>query len=363
MNKNTKKSIVILSVAGILIIIAVIILVARKSSTFDYKSNQFAVKDTNHITKIFIADNYQNNVLLERQANGEWKVNKQFIAIQQNINDLLNVISGISIREPVALAARNNVNKWLATGSSKVEIYYKDYRIKIGSFKFWQFENKKVYYIGNVTQDNLGNYALMEGGKEPFIVNLPGFRGFISPYYSPFESEWKSHNIVKLKISKIKKVQIIDYENPEQSFSIIRDGERTFDIVSNNNIKLPVYDTVKLFDHLSEYRDLNFEFFANDLTKGAKDSILCFKFKDVIITDTKNTQTKISMYYMKNEFDTANYIYNEDFMDIYNRDKFYAVINDKKDELVTCQYFVFDRIIQPLSYYLPIINESKKSKK
>ncbi len=359
MNKSTKKSIIILSITVILSIAVTLILWARKASSFDYDSNQFAVKDTNTITKIFIADFYENTVLLERQTNGVWKVNKKFVAVQQNVNDLLNIVSNISIREPVALAARNNVTKWLATGSNKVEIYYKEYKIKIGNLKLWKYQAKKVYYIGNVTQDNLGNYAVMEGGKDPFIVNLPGFRGFISPYYSPFESEWKSHSIIKLKISRIAKVEIIDYEHPEQSFSIVRNGIRTFDILTKENIKLPVYDTAKLFDHLSEYRDLNFEFYAVDLTKGSKDSILSMKFKDIVITDNDNKQTKISMYYMKNELDTANYIYNEDFIDIFNRDKFYAVINDKKEELVICQYFVFDRIIQPLAYYLPFNEVSK----
>lgn len=352
MNKNTKKNIIILSITGLLIISAVIILWTRKSSTFDYDSNQFAVKDTTAISKIFIADSYENQVLLERKNDNTWTVNKNFVAVQKNVEDLLNIICNISIREPVSLTARNNVNKWLATGSSKVEIYYTNHKIKIGKIKLWKYTAKKIYYIGNVTQDNLGTYAFLEGGKEPFVVYLPGFRGFISPYYSPLEAEWKSHNIVKLKISKIKSIQLIDYENTEQSFSIVRSGDRFFDILLNNNMKLPSYDTAKLFDHLSEYRDLNFEFFANNLTQGEKDSLFLSKFKEVIINDVDNNQTKISMYYIKNEFDTANYIYDEDFIDVYNRDKFYAVINDKKQEIVVCQYFVFDRIIQPLQYYL-----------
>lgn len=351
MNKSTKKNIIILTIAALLIVITIVVLLARRTTTFDYDSNQFAVKDTNEITKIFIADNYGKSVLLERQVNGEWKVNKEFIAIKKNVDDLLNVIMNIAIREPVAYSARSNVNKWLATGSNKVEVYYNDYRIKLGKIKWWKFQNKKTYYIGSPTQDSLGNYALMEGGKDPFIVCMPGFRGFISPYYSPFESEWKSHNIVRLKISKVKKVEVIDYENSENSLIIERNDERTFNILDKNQQKLAVYDTAKLFDHLSEYRDLNFEFFAENLTKKEKDSLFSMKFKDIIIVDTENNKTKISLFYMENVLDTANYIYMEEFIEKFNRDKFYAIINDNKEEIVVCQYFVFDRIIQPLRYY------------
>ena len=65
-----------------------------------------------------------------------------------------------------------------------------------------------------------------------------------------------------------------------------------------------------------------------------------------------NNSTKISLYYMINELDTANYEYDYDFVEEFNKDKFYATINDNTDEIVICQYFVFDRIIQPLRYYL-----------
>ncbi len=365
MNKSTKKNIIILGITSLLIIITIIILVTKRTTTFDYDSNQFAVKDTNEIIKIFIADNYGKSVLLERQDNGEWKVNKDFVAIRKNVDDLLNIIMNIAIREPVAYSARNNVNKWLATGANKVEVYYNDYRIKIGKIKWWKYQNKKTYYIGSPTQDSLGNYALIEGAKDPFIVCLPGFRGFISPYYSPFESEWKSHNIVRLKISKISKVEIIDYHNQEASFTIVRNNERNFDILNHNHEKLSIYDTAKLFDHLSEYRDLNFESFAENLTKEEKDSLFSMKFKDIFVTETDNKQTKISLYYMENVLDTANYIYIEEFIEKFNRDKFYAIINDNKEEIVICQYFVFDRIIQPLRYYylnseiIPIYKDKK----
>jgi hypothetical protein len=194
MNKNLKKNLIILSSTLVLILLAVFLLLGRKSGTIDYDSKAFAGKDTSNIYKIF----YKPIITVKKfYWNGKrevyWKVNEQFDAVQKNVNDLLDVIRNISIREPVALSARNNVNKWLATGATKVEIYYYDYRIKIGETKLWKYQNRKTYYIGNVTQDNLGNYAILEGGKYPFIVAMPGFRGFISPYYSPFVNDWRSH--------------------------------------------------------------------------------------------------------------------------------------------------------------------------
>jgi len=60
----------------------------------------------------------------------------------------------------------------------------------------------------------------------------------------------------------------------------------------------------------------------------------------------------MSLYRMWNEFNTEEYEYLPEFMDLYNRDKFYVSVNGNEQELFICQYFVFDRIIQPLGYYL-----------
>ncbi|MBO7465362.1 MAG: hypothetical protein J6T56_05880, partial [Bacteroidales bacterium] len=54
---------------------------------------------------------------------------------------------------------------------------------------------------------------------------------------------------------------------------------------------------------------------------------------------------------MWNDLRTDEYEYNPDFMDIYNRDKFYITLDDDTTKFYICQYFVFDRIIQPVSYY------------
>ena len=259
----------------------------------------------------------------------------------------------------MAEAARENVNKWLATGATKVQIAYDDYRIKLGNWKWLKHEKVKTFYIGTATQDNLGNYAVMEGSNMPVIVYQPGFRGFISPYFSAMESDWKSHQIVALRISQIREVYVKDLENPLNSLHIVRNGERNFDIFSDlnyetgNRMMLPVYDTLKLYDHLGSYRNLNFEFFVDDLEKAKRDSILNLEFKQIVIEDMDGNKTFISLYHLLNEYNTEEFEYNPDFMDVYNRDKFYITLGDDREHFYLCQFFVFDRILQPLDYYIP----------
>lgn len=351
MQKRRKQSILIIA-TGIILLLSVLLLLGRKSSTYHRSAVDFAVSDTASVRWIFLADRQGCQVLLQRKSESQWELNKTEIALKENVDDLLSVIQNITVKSPVGTAATENITKWLATGATKVQIAYDGYRINIGKLHLWKSEKTKTFYIGSPTPDNLGNYAIMEKSKQPFVVYVPGFRGFISPYFSALESDWKSHEILNLRISEIDEITLKDIENPEASFQIRRHGEKHFDLVDlSSGQLLTAYDTLKLYDHLSSYRKLNFEFFADKLTPEKRDSILSVKFKELTVKDTKGKTVKISMYHILNEFNTEEYDYNEDFMDVYNRDKFYISLNDNTRDFFICQYFVFDRIIQPLNYY------------
>lgn len=351
MTKKRKNSILIF-ISLTLILVAILFLVTRRSGTISSDEKSFAVSDTSAIEKIFIADGNENNVLLEKTGKG-WIVNHKHEVMKNNIDDLLNCIANLTMKAPVGKSARDNINKRMASGAVKVEIYFKDYYIKLGSLRLWEYTNTKIYYLGQQTMDNLGNYAILEGAKIPCVVYLPGFRGFVRPKYSPFEDSWRTHNIVKLKLSQIQLVKIVDYEIPEQSMLIEKGTGKHFNIYNANGEKLPQYDTLKLLDHLSDYRNLNYEMQDMELQESEKDSIFMNLFKEISITDIHNKTTKITMFRINTILDTANYDYNLEFIDAYNKDKFYAIVNDNKNEVYLCQFFVFDRIVQPLEYYLP----------
>ncbi len=350
--KKADKNIIAIVICCVLLIISLYLIFSKSSGTMDKDIKSFAVSDTASIEKIFLADADQHSVLLERTDKG-WILNHKHEVMPNNIEDLLNCIANITMKAPVAKSARENIIKRLATGAVKVEIYYHDYRIKIGNIHWWKCQKVKRYYIGQQTMDNLGDYALLDKSKVPCVVYLPGFRGFVRPKYSPLEDSWRTHNIVKLKMSKIQQVSVTDYEQPEESFVIAKGAGRYFNIYNAQGMQLPAYDTLKLLDHLSDYRNLNYEMEETELSSAEKDSIMAKPFKEISITDTEHHTTTITMFRINTELDTVNYEYNMDFISAFNRDKFYAVINGNKKELYVCQFFVFDRIVQPLSYYIP----------
>jgi len=354
MNLRSKKvkNIVLLAVTTAILAVALVLVLSRKTGTLDKSQKDFAVKDTSAITKIFMADSYEKQVLLER-IDGIWVVNGKYEIVKDNIDDLLSCIYNLSVRDIVAKSARNTINKRMASGATKVEIYYNNHRIKLGKLKLLKYTHKKVYYIGEATMDNLGNYAIMEGATIPCVVYLPGFRGFVSPKYSPSEDAWRSRHIVRLRMSKIQQISSMDFIDNANSFRIVRIGNRVFDIIHiATNQRLPQYDTLRLLDFLSDFRDLHYESFSIGLTKEEKDTVFNRKFKEITIEDTDGNTTTITMFYLEDEFADPEESNDAQIAFLFNRDRFYAIINGDKSELLRCQYFVFDRIVQPIEFFL-----------
>ncbi len=352
MNKQ-KKNILWIIIVSIVLLVAIVLVVTQRSGTLDKSVKEFAVKDTAAITRIFLANAFEDEALLERNENGQWVANKKYEVINHNINDLLGAIYNITVKDIVGKSARENITKRMASGATKVEIYYTDHRIKLGKLKLFKYTNKKVYYMGQPTMDNMGSFAMLEGAEIPCIVYYPGFRGFISAKFSPLEDSWKSHSIVHLKRSQIQEVLSLDFEKEENSFRIVRSSERHFDIFNSMNERLAPYDTLHLVEFLGDFRNLNYENNIKEISEGEKASILKNKFKEVQITDTEGKKTVITMFRLENEFNEEEFEHDIDFMEAYNRDRFYAIFNGNTDELYFCQFFVFDRIVQAIEYFVP----------
>ena len=351
MDKRKRNLFLILS-ASVILLISIVFLVNRPSGTLDDSVKNFAIEDTAAISRIFLANSFGDESLLERNEDGQWLLNKKDEVITHNVNDLLGAIYHITVKYIVGKAARENINKRMASGATKVEIYYRDYRIKMGKLQWIKFTNKKVYYIGQPTMDNMGSFAILEGSQVPCVVYYPGFRGYIGAKYSPLEDSWRSHAIVRLKRSQIQEIISLDFEKEENSFRVVRSSERNFDIFSFDNTQIAPYDTLHLVEFLAEFRDLNYENKIKNISQEEKESILKNKFKEVQITDTEGNTTVITMFHLENEYNQEELEHEIDFMESYNRDRFYAVFNGNTDELYFCQFFVFDRIVQPIAYFM-----------
>ena len=338
-----KKNTLYIIIAALLVVAAIVAVLFKtgviKTSDDHLSFDAFAVKDTNNITKIFLADMHGEYVLLQR-TNAGWVVQDSIRVMKPIMEEFLTTIASLSVKQVVPKTGQSTI---------KVDIYQTKPKFKLFGMEFGVKERKtKTYYMGPATMDNLSNFALLEGSEDPYIVYVPGFRGFATPIYSTNYADWINHDIYQTKITRIQTAEFVDVEHPEESFKAVKTGARFFDLYDYQNQKVVGYDTLKLIDMLSEFRDKNFEDIVLSFTPEKIDSIYRTQhFKTISITDLEGNTTTMELCYKLNpeEQEDGTVVMEAD------EDNFYGIINHNYQNIYLCQFYHFDRQIQPLSYF------------
>lgn len=354
-----KKNLILLIGAAV-VVVGCIFLVLWKSHVLfnrsDLKEDMFAISDTSTVTRIFMADMHENTVLLTKTASG-WMLSDSIPVINEKIASLLSTMQNIRVQQPASKNSIENINRMMAASAVKVEIYEQKPLFTLFKKGFFVKERRTLtYYMGPATQSNMGNYAILEGYEDmPFIIYLPGFRGFVAPRYSPYTEDWISHKLFDTKLTRIQEVLVTDIDNPNESFRIEKAGARFFHLYNAQGTPIANYDTSKVINYLSEFRNRNYESLDSDIEPDKRDSIIrSSHFKTIQVTDVNGTVNKLDLYRMDSEYDyydeNGNHI--DDVEMYYNRDRCYAILNGDKTHLYRVQYYHFDRLLQPFSYFI-----------
>jgi len=351
MNKRNLLIIIIILLA----IIAGIRIIFQTKTTFKQSEMNFAVADTASITKIFLADMDGNTVLLERTTENDWKLNSKYTAQQYVVQNFLRTLMYLTVRAPVALPARDNTLKHMSALATKVEIYQQKYLIDFWGIKWFQREKlTKTFYVGDNTQDNIGTYMKMEDSDTPFIVYIPGFRGFVHTRFSTNSYEWRDQTVFNLFMQEIETVELIYPQEPEKSFRIENLDNNNFKVFSfHQNKYLEKIDTMNTINYLGGFVEARFEYFIPDKDKHIADSLLSIQsFQELKVT-TKDGKVYEMITYLKPNTLTeeeleAKFFQTSDYL--WDRERLYAFVGTEMD-LVSIQYYVFGRILKPIQYF------------
>ena len=345
-----KKNRGIFIIVIVLAVVALVLILQNRKSTLRRAMSEFAIIDTASVTKIFMADMRNNQVLLTKITPGWWMLNDTLKARREGLDLLLKTISNLAVKAPVPKKSYNSVIKRLATNSVKVEIYQKKYRVDLfNSIRFFPHEKlTRVYYVGNPTPDNMGTFMLMEGSDVPFVVYEPGFRGFIAARFTAMINDWRDHTIFKKNPSEIRSLKVEFMQQPEESYLIEKQGQESLDLISlTTNQKLSSFDLRRIVDMVNGYRDIRFEAVLDAMDPAKKDSIIHTTPLHIItLTDIAGNINRVKTFRLKN--DRGDYDMEGNLV-AHDLNRLYALINDGK-EMVLIQYFVFDPITRPLSF-------------
>ena len=345
-----KKNRLAIIITSILIIVAVVLLWNNRYLTsLRGEAYDFTVRDTASVTRLFFADKSDNQVLLSRTEEG-WKVNEKYDAQPTMVNNMLQTLNKMRIKMPVSLASHNNVIKRMAGTNTKVEVYQIVPRINLfNKIKLFPHEKlTKVFYIGDVTQDNSGTYVLKEGADKAYIVHLHGFRGFISSRFSANQEDWRDHKIISNDINEIASVKLEFNNEPKNSFIINEKGRFTYEMKRLHDDSNIDFDTIRVLNLLTSFNDVRFEAFLTDITQERRDSIINSPYQERLTLITKDGKENVIRTYTMRINASAFGFTENDWDD--DPDHKYAYV-ENNDELVMIQDFAFGKILRPAEYY------------
>lgn len=331
MKKNKSLFIILLS----LIVITAFFIYRSTNTTIKKELSDFAVKDTASITKIFIADRNGHSVTLERKNKKEWLLNGKDEPKSDFLKLFLDGVYKIKVQSRVAKAAYNNVIKALASSGIKCEIYLNDAQT-----------SSKTYYVGSQTEDGLGTFMIIENSNVPFITEIPGFNGYLTPRYSVKTEDWKMPRLFRLQPSDLKSL-MVNYSNfPDKSFTITSaDGK--FKIESPTTKKMIEHvDSVAVDNYLALYKNVFYETQAKDLTDFKKDSMLQYAPSIVVSLTNKAGQTReVDIYPMPYSPSSLPQEDDKSVTPPFDVDRMFGYIKPEK-EFVIIQHYTFDKLLR-----------------
>lgn len=342
-----KKNLLLL---GILLALGIVIYFIVNRSHTSTLANEpltnFAIEDTSTVTKLFIADHVGNTIKLERQPNNKlWKLNDKYLAREDAVNLILDMVKRISVRGSVPASGRDNMMKMIASSGKKLEIYT------------GEDTPAKIYYIGTNTPDHMGTIMLLEipelgRSQEPYICHIEGFTGFLNPRIFSSEMEWRYTGVFEYPELQFKSVKVEHLAIPNQSFEMTYGGDNAIGIKGCTpdgkcNVQMNAIDSVGIKDYLLLYKKVHVESYNTYLKPQAADSIKRqVPVHRITVVDNNNQSHSVSIYpkRAKAPVPDENGILSE-------WDPEYFWIVTEKGEMAMGQKYTFSPLLLPLSKF------------
>jgi hypothetical protein len=294
----------------------------NKTSTLNIKETEFSIPDTANVNKIFLASKLGWQTTLEK-INGQWYINKMYKASHGMVKMLMGTMHMQRIKRPVFAGERNTVIKNIAARGTKVEVYING-------------EIFKTFYVGGNTNKSEGTYFIMKGSENPFVVYLPGLRGFLDSRYIVKEDDYRDTQLFASSFKSLKRISVRYPKNLEKSFFIQKQegelklfGPEKFDQTQVDNYILNLKNT-----HIVNYLDLE-----NDKVRVIYDSLInLVPDAEIEVEDSKpGFSNSIKIYLNPGDPDGG-----------------YGIAQMAGDEkFVYYQDFVFRNLLVPSDFFLP----------
>jgi hypothetical protein len=298
-------------------------LFSDKSGTLFRSSDAaFTIRDTASVGKIFLSHNGTGkSVTLERKGDA-WVVDGKHPALPSMVRSLLATLYLQEAKHPATEDIREGIIRNLAGAGIKVEVYNKN------------GDKMRSFYVGGELAGFTGTAMLMEGSERPYVVNIPGFEGYLTTRFTPELKYWKDRLVFDIAPEQITSVSVRYAQEPLNSFTLTQ---------QNGKLSVALDPSLSLGKPLNEARTRSYlKFFTKVYAEASLmdipelDSTLrVMPQKGTIDVQGTNGYHKTAtiIYYPRTERDAAVNQNPTTFEEQFNPDRYFAVTNGGADTL------------------------------
>lgn len=297
---------------------------------FQNDDSDFAVKETNEVTKIVLTSG-QEKIELTKTPEG-WQVNNKFIAREGSVEFLLQVLSELKIKSPVS-----NKKFTKETNDRSENVVFVEV--------FKQLRRIKYFSLYKVTSNTYANYARKREGSNSYVLYIQGYNKPIGLLFVTKEKFWKSYIIFNYQPGMIRQVDMYFPGSPEKSFRIVKAGYNRYKLFRNGK-EIPLFDTVEVERYLSYFSNIRFVRWELGMDRAEIDSVISTTPEFVLtVADTAGVHTTIKTY--------------SKLVSLVGRGEGLAasqdevfVKQDDTNELSVARYYDLDPVIKEIKYFL-----------
>lgn len=315
-------------------------LIGKKDNTFSASEAGFTI-DTASLGKIFLSSNDGKSVTLDRTDSG-WRVNKEYKVLPATLNLLLQTLAAQRAISPVPESAHNYIVKAMAGNSTKVELYDR------------KGDKMRVFYVGFETPRYTGTYMLMEGAEKPYIVQIEGNNGYLTPRYSPDIKDWRDRTIFNIAPEQIQSIKVTYPHEPINSF-VLKQQDNTVTVDADSSlIKSNAFNARRANVYLKFFQGVYCEGYMNGLAQ-LDSSLKTVPERCIVeVTDNAGKTQRADIYWMHANRRSKNLLTSDvNTADTLDPDHFYAIINNNRDT-VLIQNYAFEKIFRnAYEFYQP----------
>lgn len=250
----------------------------KKTTSLNSAESQFSVNDTASITEVELVklqnDQESGKVLLRRAGKGQWTVNNRYKAQTQTVQTLLTTLFRLEAREPVHPNARQTIFEAIKRSHIRVQVVTgsKTYR----------------YYVSGSSPDGSGTIMMQEGADFPYIVELPGFQGYLTSRFIADVDAWRENLLFDINPQAITQITV-KTPSPDSSFKLKKTAAHW--LINNKPA-----DSTAVTAYLDRYGAVYGESFAGSFCPNCYDSLKTAAptySMDIQLDDNKTTQLKL----------------------------------------------------------------------